>query len=73
MTGVDRGDEVARVTPIARYARDSRFSPHTHGGGQEFLVLDGVFQDEHGDYPAGTYARNPMLKGPSPERAARAR
>jgi anti-sigma factor ChrR (cupin superfamily) len=53
------GDEVARATSIVRYAPDSRFSPHTHGGGEEFLVLDGVFQDEHGDYPAGSYVRNP--------------
>jgi anti-sigma factor ChrR (cupin superfamily) len=30
-----------------------------HGGGEEFLVLEGVFQDEHGDFPVGSYARNP--------------
>jgi hypothetical protein len=65
IAGVDRrmldriGDEVARATSIVRYAPDSHFSPHTHGGGEEFLVLDGVFQDEHGDYPPGSYARNP--------------
>jgi hypothetical protein len=65
IAGVDRrmldriGDEVARATSIVRYAPRSLFSPHTHGGGEEFLVLDGVFQDEHGDYPAGTYVRNP--------------
>jgi hypothetical protein len=65
MAGVDRrmldriGDEVARATSIVRYAPNSHFSPHTHGGGEEFLVLDGVFQDEHGDYPAGSYVRNP--------------
>lgn len=53
------GDEVARATSIVRYAPDSEFSPHTHGGGEEFIVLDGTFQDEHGDYPAGTYVRNP--------------
>ncbi len=63
--GVDRrmldrvGDEVARATSIVRYAVGSRFSPHTHGGGEEFLVLDGVFQDEHGDFPVGSYIRNP--------------
>jgi hypothetical protein len=63
--GVDRrmldriGDEVARATSIVRYAPHSHFSPHTHDGGEEFLVLDGVFQDEHGNYPAGTYVRNP--------------
>lgn len=53
------GGEVARATSIVRYAPESRFPSHTHGGGEEFLVLDGVFQDEHGDYPAGTYVRNP--------------
>jgi quercetin dioxygenase-like cupin family protein len=53
------GDEVARATTIVRYAPQSQFSPHTHGGGEEFLVLEGVFQDEHGDYPVGTYVRNP--------------
>jgi anti-sigma factor ChrR (cupin superfamily) len=53
------GDEVARATSIVRYAAGSSFSPHTHDGGEEFLVLDGVFQDEHGEYPAGTYVRNP--------------
>jgi ChrR Cupin-like domain len=65
MAGVHRrmldriGDEVARATSIVRYAPHSHFSPHTHGGGEEFLVLDGVFQDEHGDYPTGSYVRNP--------------
>jgi anti-sigma factor ChrR (cupin superfamily) len=53
------GDEVARATSIVRYAPHSRFTAHTHGGGEEFLVLDGVFSDEHGDFPAGSYVRNP--------------
>jgi hypothetical protein len=63
--GVDRrmlfriGDEVARATSIVRYAPGSAFPRHTHGGGEEILVLDGVFQDEHSDYPAGSYFRNP--------------
>ncbi|MEM8726266.1 MAG: cupin domain-containing protein [Pseudomonadota bacterium] len=66
MAGVDRrmldriGDEVARATSIVRYAEGSAFSEHTHSGGEEFIVLEGVFQDEHGDYPAGTYVRNPV-------------
>jgi quercetin dioxygenase-like cupin family protein len=70
--GVDRrmldriGDEVARATSIVRYAPHSRFSPHTHGGGEEFLVLDGVFQDEHGDYPPGSYVRNPPTSRHAP-------
>lgn len=53
------GEEAARATSLVRYAPGSRFSPHTHGGGEEFLVLDGIFSDEHGDYSAGTYVRNP--------------
>ena len=53
------GDEVARATSIVRYSPGSRFAEHSHGLGEEFLVLEGVFSDEHGDYPAGTYVRNP--------------
>jgi anti-sigma factor ChrR (cupin superfamily) len=60
------GDEVARATSIVRYARQSRFSAHTHGGGEEFLVLEGVFQDEHGDYLAGSYVRNPPTSSHTP-------
>lgn len=53
------GDEVARATSLVRYAPASTFPTHSHGLGEEFLVLEGVFSDEHGDYPAGTYVRNP--------------
>src|SRR5437762_2903672 len=54
------GDEVSRATSVGRYAPNSHFSAHAHGGGEEFLVLEGVFSDEHGDYPPGTYVRNPV-------------
>jgi anti-sigma factor ChrR (cupin superfamily) len=70
--GVDRrmldriGDEVARATSIVRYAPGSHFSPHVHGGGEEFLVLDGVFQDEHGTFPVGSYVRNPPTSRHTP-------
>lgn len=72
MAGVDRrmldriGDEVARATSIVRYAPGSHFSAHTHTGGEEFIVLDGVFQDEHGDFPEGTYVRNPPTTSHTP-------
>ena len=72
MAGVDRrmldrmGGEVARATSIVRYAPGSRFSAHTHRGGEEFIVLDGVFQDEFGDFPAGTYVRNPPTTAHTP-------
>lgn len=76
MPGVDRrmldriGGEVARATTIVRYAPDSKFSEHTHTGGEEFVVLEGVFQDEHGDYPEGTYVRNPPTTAHTPRSAA---
>lgn len=60
------GDEVARATSIVRYDPDSLFPAHVHGGGEEFVVLEGVFQDEHGDYPAGTYVRNPPTSRHTP-------
>jgi len=63
------GAEVARATSIVRYAAHSSFSAHTHGGGEEFFVLDGVFQDEHGDYPRGTYVRNPPGTSHTPRSA----
>jgi len=72
MPGVDRrmldrlGDEVARATTIVRYAPGSAFSPHVHTGGEEFFVLEGVFQDEHGDFPAGSYIRNPPESSHTP-------
>ncbi|MCO4826067.1 MAG: cupin domain-containing protein [Amylibacter sp.] len=72
MVGVDRrmldriGGEVARATTIVRYAPNSVFSEHTHTGGEEFIVLDGVFSDEHGDYPVGSYIRNPPTSAHTP-------
>lgn len=53
------GAEVARATSIVRYPPDSRFPTHTHGGGEEILVLDGVFSDASGHYETGAYVRNP--------------
>jgi anti-sigma factor ChrR (cupin superfamily) len=64
-SGVERrmldrmGDEVARATSIVRYQPGARFTSHTHDLGEEILVLDGVFSDDTGDYPAGTYLMNP--------------
>jgi len=72
MAGVERrmldriGNEVARATTIVRYAPGSHFSSHVHTGGEEFLVLEGIFQDEHGDYPAGSYIRNPPQTSHTP-------
>ncbi|WP_169546126.1 cupin domain-containing protein [Sneathiella aquimaris] len=60
------GGEVARATTIVHFDANSQFDAHTHGGGEEFLVLEGVFQDEHGDYPVGTYIRNPPTSRHTP-------
>jgi len=60
------GGEVARATSIVRYAPGSSFPRHNHDAGEEFLVLDGVFSDEHADYAVGTYVRNPPGSGHSP-------
>ena len=71
-SGVDRimldriGDEVARATSIVRYAPGSSFTRHEHPKGEEFLVLEGTFSDDSGDYPAGFYVRNPPGSGHSP-------
>lgn len=51
--------ESGRVTSVVRYDPGSSFSSHPHPDGEEFLVLDGVFSDEHGDFPAGTFVLNP--------------
>ena len=74
IAGVERrmldriGDEVARATSIVRYAPHSHFSAHTHGGGEEFFVLEGVFQDEHGDFPAGSTSAIRRLRATRPVR-----
>lgn len=65
LPGVERrmlerdGGEVARATSIVRYAPGARFTAHTHELGEEIIVLEGEFADEHGVYPAGTYIKNP--------------
>ncbi len=51
--------EAGRVTSIVRYAANSEFPAHEHPDGEEILVLEGTFSDQHGDYPAGTYLLNP--------------
>ena len=51
--------EASRVTSVVRYDPKSHFHSHPHPGGEEILVLAGVFSDEHGDYLAGSYLLNP--------------
>lgn len=51
--------EAGQVTSVVRYEPGSTFHAHAHPDGEEILVLSGVFSDEHGDWPAGTYLLNP--------------
>lgn len=65
IAGVDRrrldriNTENDRVTTLVRYAAGSHFSEHIHPGGEELIILEGVFEDDYGDWPAGSYIRNP--------------
>lgn len=65
LPGVERrmlerdGEEVAHATTIVRYAPESYFDAHLHDMGEEYVVLEGIFSDEHGDFGPGFYVRNP--------------
>lgn len=54
-----RSEDQVHVTSIVEYAANSYFSEHTHPQGEEIFVLEGIFSDQEGDYPAGCYLRNP--------------
>jgi anti-sigma factor ChrR (cupin superfamily) len=60
------GGELARATSVVRYAAGSSFSEHNHDLGEEVFVLEGVFEDEHGSYPTGTYLKNPAGSSHTP-------
>jgi quercetin dioxygenase-like cupin family protein len=61
-----RGGEFGPVISLVRYAPGGSFREHAHPEGEEILVLDGVFSDEHGHYPAGTFLMNPHGSRHSP-------
>ncbi len=58
--------ESGHTSSFVRFAPGSSFPEHNHPQGEEIYVLEGVFSDEHGDYPAGTYIRNPPGSRHSP-------
>jgi len=58
--------EHGHTTSIVRFEAGSRFSEHPHPLGEEIFVIEGVFSDEQGDYPAGSYLRNPPGSKHSP-------
>ncbi|WP_051560105.1 cupin domain-containing protein [Marinobacterium jannaschii] len=51
--------ESGQVTSLVRYDPGARFPSHPHPGGEEILVLEGIFSDQQGDWPAGSYLLNP--------------
>ena len=53
-------------TALVRWAPNTYFNPHRHFGGEEIFVLSGVFEDEHGRYPQGSWLRNPHLSAHKP-------
>jgi anti-sigma factor ChrR (cupin superfamily) len=61
-----QGGEYGPVTSLVRYAPGGAFPEHAHPQGEEILVLDGVFSDEHGDYRAGSFLMNPHGSRHSP-------
>lgn len=55
-----------RQTAMVRWAPGTYFNPHRHYGGEEILVVEGVFSDEHGNYPQGSWIRSPHLSQHQP-------
>ena len=51
----------AEHVALVRWAPGTVFNPHTHFGGEEILVLEGSFEDEHGTYPKDSWVRSPSM------------
>ncbi len=58
--------EQGRTSSLVQFLPGAAFPEHLHPLGEEILVLEGVFSDERGDYPAGSYLRNPPGSKHSP-------
>ena len=58
--------ESGHTTSIVKFDKGASFPAHTHPQGEEIYVLEGIFSDENGDYPKGTYLRNPPGSRHSP-------
>lgn len=66
LTVLPLAEIATKHTALVRWAPETRFTPHRHYGGEEILVLEGVFEDEFGKYPAGTWMRSPHMSGHQP-------
>jgi anti-sigma factor ChrR (cupin superfamily) len=62
------GREHGHTTSVVEYLPGAKFAKHAHPFGEEIFVLEGIFSDENGDYPAGTYIRNPPGSSHAPFR-----
>ncbi|CAM3632949.1 cupin domain-containing protein [Polynucleobacter brandtiae] len=51
---------------LVRWAPQTYFNPHQHFGGEEIFVVEGVFEDEHGRYPTGSWIRSPHMSRHQP-------
>jgi len=49
----------SRLSSLAQFPAGRAFKKFGHKGGEELLVLSGIFSDADGDYGAGCYVRNP--------------
>jgi anti-sigma factor ChrR (cupin superfamily) len=72
-TGLADGLRVAALdafgeshTALVQWSPGTYFNRHWHRGGEEILVIDGVFEDEHRSYPAGTWIRSPHMSTHQP-------
>merc|ERR1719446_933875 len=61
-----KGGEVARATTVVKFDPGKEFPRHTHGGGEEFLVLSGTWRDDYGNFPKYSYIRNYIGSGHKP-------
>jgi len=59
-------EHLGEHTALVKWPSGEHFQSHRHWGGEEILVLEGVFSDEHGDYPKGTWIRSPHLSEHNP-------
>lgn len=63
---LDRQADGAGTTSLLQVPPGAVFAPPGGALGEEILVLDGVFEDEFGRYPAGSWLRSPHLSRHQP-------
>ena len=51
---------------LQRWTAKTRLKPHVHPMGEEIYVIEGELTDEHGNYPAGTWLRQPAGSSHTP-------